>query len=225
MSKVKYSIIIIAAVLIGIAVYSSILFLLVEDRNAVFYINYGFTVFSFLAFLGAMLSVLIKPKDLKTAFLNEPYVSIAMIYAGAQFLFEIWAIFYNEASWQIALSVDILFCGAYLICLLFLIAGITLNKEIEVRVDQKRKFLNLLQADLKSLTSNSAKVRQALQEFGEDVRYSDPMSRGNHTEIEAKIIDETQKLADIINDEDEALEKLSQLKRLLKKRNDYIKYS
>ena len=225
MSKVKYSVIITLAVLIGIAIYSCILFLNVSNRNEVFYINYGFTVFSFIAFLGALLSVLIKPKDLDTAFLNEPYVSIAIIYAVTQFIFGIWTIFHGEVTWQQTLSLDILFCGLYLICLLFLIAGISLNKEIEANIKEKRSFLSSIQIELKNAPQTSSRVQKALDEFIEEVRFSDPMSHDKHKEIETQIIEDTKELIENINNETFSLKKITQLKKLLKKRNDCIKNS
>ena len=224
MSKLKYSIIIITAILIGIVVYSSMMFLLVTHRTPVFYISYGFTVFSFLVLLGALLSTLIKPQTVDTAFLHEPYVSIAFLYAIAQLVFGVWAISYDDASFRVTLSIDILFCGLYLICLLFLVAGISLNKEIEQHIGQKRTFLMGLQRELANIIPSSSKVQKALDDFAEDVKYSDPMSHVNDEGIEAKIIEGIKELSLCIDDENVALNKLSQLQILLKKRNDAIKY-
>lgn len=225
MSKTKYSIIIVLSVLIAMIVYSSILFLLVNRYNEIFYISYGFTIFSFFTFLCALLSVLIKPRDLNTAFLNEPYLSVSVLYTITQFVFGVWSIFYQAITWQLVLSCDILFCGIYLILILLLIAGISMNKDTERDISYKKEFIKYLQIELTSINVSNFKVQKALNEFLDDIKYSDPISHNNQQEIELEkqIIGRTKELIKDINNEMLSLERILQLKKLLKRRNEYIR--
>lgn len=225
MSKTKYSVLISLAVLIAVAVYSSILFLLVERTNAVFYISYGFTLFAAVAFWASLMSVLIKPKSLNEAFLNEPYLSASIVYGIAQFVFGLWCIFQPSVSWQSVLSICILFCGIYLVCSIFLVAGINLNKTVDADINAKRLFLRGMLAELSGLQFSDEQAQKAFIKLCDDVKYSDPMSRAEHQVLENEILLEVQNLVNLQAEKEAALEQINLIKKLLKKRNDLIKFS
>ena len=223
MSKLKYSIFISLAVIIGFAAYTTVLFLLAPLKNDVFYINYGFTIFATLAFWGSMMSVMIKPQSFNEAFLHEPYMSAAVIYAVAQVVLSVYSVFYGQFSFKIALSANVLLCGLYLTTTLFLIVGINLNKTIEAQIKTKRQFLRDLTLELSGLQFSSDEAKSVLKELCDDVRYSDPMSTQKQAEVETQILSEIKNLSGL--NEVQAVQKMHQIKDLLKKRNHLIKFS
>lgn len=223
MSRAKYGLFISLAVLVGIIVYSAIMFLLVEKQDNIFYMSYGFTIFALVCFWASMMTVLIKPKSLDIAFLNEPYMAASLLYLVAQFVFGIWAISFEGIETKIVLSIDILMAGVYLISILFLVVSITMNKTIEKEVEDGTSFMKGLNAKLLDVSFENKEVAEKFAKFMDDVKFA-PMFSGNEVvEIEAEIGKKCDELLSGNLDDKKAVECILDMQKLMKKRGILLK--
>ena len=223
MSKAKYTIFITLANIIGAVVYSVVLFLLASNKDNIFYISYGFTLVAFICFFISMLNVLIKPKNLDEAFLNEPYLSVSSLHLVAQFLFGIWAINFEGIGYKIVLSIDVLMFGIYAICALFLITGITMNKSIEKDLKDKKSFINELKNRLLTVNFEDKNTSDAFSKLLEDIKFSEPISENNVLKQEAEINTLAEELVNNSSDNIKACEQIKLIRKLIKERNIILK--
>lgn len=223
MSKLKYFLFISLAVLVAVLTFSTVLFLLTEEHNAVFWVHYGFIMVSFVSFYIALVNVLIKPQTLNQAFLSEPYLSVSIIYVILQTAFGLWAIISGYIPLRIGLCVDISLLGLFLAVTILLVVVITMNRNIDKEQSDNRQFIKNLQYQLQGLEFCDNAVQKAYLNLMDNMKFSIPSGKNITIELEQQIIETVLRLQKSTKDASVALNNIKELDRLIKKRNTLVK--
>lgn len=206
-------------VILGIlfALVSIIAFAVPTAKTATFWIAYVFTAAAFAAQIGIWKTALGKEKTLKSKFLGFPVVHIGIVYAVIQVIaFAVFMFVPTLPAWS-AIVVCSIIAGISAVCMISAGAGRNEIERVEAKVQKKVFYIRELQADIELLADNEsdAAVKTALTQLAEKIRYSDPMSNEQLTDLENKI---STKVAELKTASNKA-EIITELNSLLDERN------
>ena len=208
--------------IVFLLLYSSLMFILVSQHDLAFYTIYGFTAFAIVSFGFALHSIIFLPKNLKEAFLNEPYFTISLFYLIGQLIYGIWAQINADVAYKFILSGNILLCGTYLVVLILLHIVIRLNKSFEHQTEEERHFILRLRQVLVEISSQPGAARQYALDLQKFIETVIPYSSEKAQSSENKILEIAYSLGQT---EDEQLlqEYEQEIKHLLIIRNEQCK--
>ncbi len=169
--------------------FNLIAFLIPKEKATTFWIAYAFTIIAFLLQLLIWRAVFGKADKMKSKFLGFPIIYIGLVYFAFQIIAFILLIAIPGCSpWIAAIVCASILCLS-IVCLISADAGKQEIQRIETKVKEKTQFIMLLQNDIETLanTENDPKIKQALKQLAERVRFSDPMSGDQLTTIESLI--------------------------------------
>lgn len=170
---------------------SVIAFVIPTEKTGTFWIAYIFTAIAVAAQIVIWKNALGKENTLKSKFLGLPVVHVGIVYLVVQMVaFAVFAVVPALPIWSASVA-----CAAILgFSVIFMIAGEAGRGEIErvdAKVQKKVFFIKELQADVELLIDRETdvKIKTALQQLAEKIRFSDPMSNDALEEIEHSIAD------------------------------------
>jgi len=177
-----------AAILIVLAVYNVVVFVLPFEKGGGFWTGYGFSMLAIL--LAATVgSYALGREGLRSKVYGVPLMLVAQRYLIIQLIVGLLEMALPSISFQYGIAVNTFLLGA---CLLGLVAA-DVGKEVIGRIDEKVKektfYLKSLLVDMEGLTDKPSdeSVKKSLLELVETIRYSDPMSSPQLATIENKI--------------------------------------
>lgn len=215
----------IAAAAVILLLYNLVVFLLPFDKEAVFFVSYGFTMVAFVIAGLAVYHAFKKP-DAKSKFYGFPVARIGVIYLGVQLVLSLpfMIIGENVEAWIPVLLFSIVLGGG----LLGLIATELTSEEI-VRQDEKVKqassMMRSIQSKVMQLTTQCDEPM--LKKLAEEIRYSDPMGHESIADAEADLTAAVDQIQQAVLDGDmESVTTLSrQAMALVAERNRLCKLS
>lgn len=199
-------------------------------KNGASVISFVFTIISLAFGLGVTMYIFAKGKSLTSSFYGFPILRIAYIYPIIQFiicaLICILSPFWAVPLWiALVLSVVLLGLSAIGVIAADNTRDIIESNEAETeRVTKAVKFFNLNIASIVDLCKDQAAAAE-LRRLQESFRYSDPVSGSATEQIENVITEKLDSLKRDINDipSADAIERISEIDRLLKERNRLCK--
>ena len=211
-------------VILGIlfSLVSIIAFAVPTVKTATFWIAYVFTTAAFAAQIGLWKTALGKEETLESIFLGFPVVRIGIVYAVIQVItFAVFMFVPTLPAWS-AIVVCSIIAGVSAVCMISDDAGRNEIERVEAKAQKKVFYIRELQADVELMADaeTDADIKTALTQLAEKLRFSDPMSHGQLTDLEDKI---TQKVAELKTASNK-VENISELNSLLDWRNRKCRY-
>ena len=200
-------------------------FVIPFNRTATYWIGYGFTMVailvsfavSFYAFRG----------DLKSKFYGFPLVYLAWGYLALQTILGLLFMALSMLPYQVSLIISVLLLGAYLIGMMATDITQEYAESVEKKVKEKTFFVKYLQLDIAEILSGVTNegVASAIRELADDIKYSDPMSAEQLSDIEARISEKMSVLRDSVNEDnnEEAISQALSIRKLIAQRNQRCK--
>lgn len=210
-----------ASLAIAFVLFNVVAFTISSVKASAFWVAYVFTDIAFVLQTAIWEFAFNDTKMLRSKFLGISLISVGLIYLIIQIIaFAIFMALPLTASW-IAFVSCTLILGLSAICLI----GTEVAKEeitrIEEKVEKKVFYIKSLQVDVEMLagTETDTVIKSALMQLAEKIRYSDPMSDEQLTDIERQI---TEGITKFKSSTDKA-KIINELNSLLDERNKKIK--
>ena len=168
---------------------SIIAFVIPSAKTPVFWISYGFTGVAFALQIFIWKKAFSEKDTLKSKFLGIPIVHIGIVYLILQIVsFAVFTALPMLPLWSTIVT-DILILAICSVRMISADIGRNEIDRVEEKVQKKVFYLKNLQADIELLadTETDAPAKASLKKLAEAIRYSDPMSCDELTDIEAKI--------------------------------------
>ena len=210
-------------VILGIlfALISVIAFAIPTTKTTTFWIAYAFTVVAFTAQIAIWKIALGKEDTLKSKFLGFPIVHIGIVYLILQIIaFAVFMFLPMLPSWSVVVICSII-VGVSVVCMIATDTGDEEIKRVETKVQKKVFYIRELQADIElvSASEKDDEIKTALIQLAEKIRFSDPMSNEQLTDLENMI---SVKVAELKTATNKA-ELITELNSLLDERNKKCK--
>lgn len=183
-SKLGYAILGIAFVLFNV-----IAFAIPTAKTGTFWVAYAFSVVAFASQIGIWKAALGKEDTLRSKFLGLPVVHIGIVYLVIQTVaFAVFMAAPGLPAWSAVVACAVVL-GVSGICMISAEAGRGEIERVEAKTQKKVFYIRQLQADMELLADKEtdAAVKKALTQLAEKIRFSDPMSSEQLTELENQI--------------------------------------
>lgn len=181
------------------ALFSAIAFLTPIERSGGFWVGYVFTT---IAFLGQFSSTYkaFKAKTLKKCFYNVPLITISytglivMLIAGS-----VCMVIPGIPNW-LGVIVCLVVLGVTAIAVISAGAAGSIVANLDQKVEEKTTFIRNLTIDAENLMNraNAPMLKNQCKKVLEAVRYSDPMSSKELSDVEQRIREEFDILTDAV---------------------------
>lgn len=158
-------------------------------KTGTFWIAYVFTAVAFALQIPIWKKALGQKETLKSKFLGIPTVHVSIVYLILQIIaFAVFMAVPTIPSWA-AIVVCSIILGLSAVCMISAEIGVGEISRVEEKVKAKTFFIKSLQTDVELLADAELDgvTKALLKELAEKIRYSDPMSHAELTEIEATI--------------------------------------
>ena len=215
-SSKGYFILGILFILVGV-----IAFAVPTAKTAAFWISYAFTVIAFAAQIIIWNAALGRSESLKSKFLGFPVVHIGIVYLVVQIIALIVLLFIPTLPIWSAVVACAVIAGVSAACMIASDVGRSEIERVSAKAQEKTFYIKQLQADVELLAGaeTDAATKSALMQLAEKMRYSDPMSDEQLSDIEDRI---TEKIAELKVSTDKTII-INELNSLLDERNRKIK--
>ena len=208
----------IVGAMVVLVLFHLIAFFAPVAHTVTFWLGYSFALFATLLLLATIL-ILFGKNTKEARFLNLSMVSVAWIYFVLQMILSVVQIFSIISSHTVALILDSLLSGLFLILVLAVHAGISAISESEKETAEKVFYLKALQTDLELLQTPDNKLNTAIEELAETVQMSDPMSHSQLAELENKIQTKCELLKECMGNPEIEISVCADMKKLLTERS------
>ena len=159
------------------------------SKTATFWIAYIFTVVAFAVQIIAWKTTLGKEKTLNSKFLKIPIIHISVVYLVIQIAtLLVFVIKPLLPTWSVIIVCCII-AGVSVLCMVATDIGVNEIKNENAKVDEKTAFIKKLLIDTEIITNNEndIDIKSDLLKLAEKIRFSDPVSSEQLSEIEDKI--------------------------------------
>jgi len=213
----------IIAILIVIAVYNVVLFVLMDNRNQMFWISYVFTMIALVLPLLVFISQMNKDITPKKTFLGLSLLMTIPVYIIIQVIVGAIFMFLPEDLNKISVIVQVIILAVF--ALLFISSLIVKDhaETFDEKVAEKRIYIQSLVVDVQGMKdrANDALLKKNLSALEDAFKYSDPMSHESLAPLENKIASLTAELDAMIvsGDQDAAQAKIKEIEQALTERN------
>jgi len=178
-----------ASILIILAVFNVVVFVIPFNKGGGFWTGYGFSMLAIL--LSAAVSFYAFDREgLKSKFYGVPLISVTWLYLVIQVIVGLieMGLDFIPIPFQYGIALNTILLGACLIGLITVEAGKEEIERIDAQVKEKVFYIKSLQADVENLTGRASDdMKKMLKDLAETIRYSDPMSSPQLAVIENKI--------------------------------------
>lgn len=197
--------------------FNVIAFAVPTDKTITFWIAYAFTFVAFVLQIGIWNAAF----TLKSKFLGIPIIYVGIVYLVLQLIaFAVFMIFPLIPSWIVVIACALVL-GISAICLISADVARDEVNRAEEKVNQKVFYIRELQADVEMLAEQeqNSKIKTGLTKLAEKIRFSDPMSDEQLSDLDSKISTKVAELKTVSS----KLEIITELNSLLDERNKNCK--
>lgn len=177
-----------------LVLYHLFVFLIPFDKEAVFWISYGFTLAAFAVVGVAYYMTFVKNIDAKSRFYSFPITRIGVVYGIAQLVAGLVLMAVGQwITWWIVVLLYATGLGAAVIGLISAEAVVEEIHAQDVKLQKDVSLMRALQSKVGQLAAQSDDA--AIKSLAEEFRYSDPVSSEACAEAEADlaaVVDELQ---------------------------------
>lgn len=203
------------------ALVSVIAFAIPTVKTTTFWIVYVFTVVAFTVQIGIWKVAFGKEETLKSKFLGFPVVHIGIVYLVIQIVaFAVFTFAPSLPEWG-AVVICAIIISISAVCMIAVDVGRSEIERVEAKVQKKVFYIRELQVDVELLANaeSDENTKAALMQLAEKIRFSDPMSSEQLTELEQGISCKIAELKTVTN----KAETIKSLNLLLDERNKKCK--
>lgn len=201
--------------------FNVIAFAVPTDKTITFWIAYAFTFVAFVLQIGIWNAAFKAAETLKSKFLGIPIIYVGIVYLVLQLIaFAVFMIFPLIPSWIVVIACALVL-GISAICLISADVARDEVNRAEEKVNQKVFYIRELQADVEMLAEQeqNSKIKTGLTKLAEKIRFSDPMSDEQLSDLDSKISTKVAELKTVSS----KLEIITELNSLLDERNKNCK--
>lgn len=200
---------------------SVIAFAVPTAKTTAFWISYAFTVVAFAAQIIIWKAALGRSESLKSKFLGFPVVHVGIVYLLVQVVALIVFLFIPTLPIWSAVVACAVIAGVSAACMIASDVGRSEIERVSAKVQKKTCFIKQSRTEIELLADAETDIatKSALTQLTEKIRYSDPMSNEQITDIEDRI---TAKIAELKSATDK-MKIINELNLLLDERNRKIK--
>lgn len=200
----KYSKMTLAVYLIIYAVYNLLIFIIFNQRNAIFWVSY---VFFMLAFILHMVCVFysFKGKDVKAAFFGIPLVYLSNYFVLAElFVSTVFMIFRKSAGMKLCVALQIVLLAIYLVISIVSLASKSYTSDVTEQITVDQRYMQNIRGELESLMQQCqhAEAKEILRKAAEEARYADQRSDESVEQIDRQIEGILEKIENAYNNGD-----------------------
>ena len=218
----------ILALVVLLALYNLVVFLVPFAKTATFWWSYGFTWVCFGVVAVAIYIAFIKKPDAKSRFYGFPIAKIGVTYGMFQLIAGV--IFMAVGQWVpawVAVLVYAIALGAAALGLISADAVVDEIQQQDVKLKKDVSVMRAIQSKMGRLASQcqDPAAAAAVEALAEEIRYSDPVSNESLAEAEADLSAAVDELVDaVVNGEAELIQQLCRRANvLLEERNRLCK--
>ena len=214
--KLGYVILLIAFVIVSVVAFA-----LPTAKTTSFWVAYIFTCIEFVAQVFIWNIGFKDNTPLRSKFLGIPVIRVGYIYLVFQLIALAVLVAYPALPVWATIIINVLIVGISAICMITAEIGRDIVSNVEEKVQSKVSYIREIQTDIEIAAereSDSA-IKQKILKLAEKVRYSDPISSGELSELEKRISDMVKELYDA----DDKLAIVDEIELLLLERNKKCK--
>lgn len=187
-----------------------------------FWLGYSFGIFAII-FLLCVSIFLFNGKYLDDTFKRMPVLSVAWIYFVIQMILSFRQMSEMFMPYYTALIYDVVLAAIASIILIFTLAARREIERVEVETAKKVFYIRNLKTDLELLETDDKALSSEIKKLAEMVRFSDPMSHSQLSNLEDRIEIKYEIIRDNLDNISIAMAACQDLKRLLDERNKKCK--
>lgn len=207
--------------LIALVIVCVVAFTIPTAKTTSFWIAFVFTC---IAFASQILIWNIGFKDntpLKSKFLGIPVVRVGYIYLVLQLIALAVLVAYPALPVWVTIIINVLIVGISAICMITAEIGRDIVSNVEKKIQSKVSYIRDIQADIEMVAEreSDSSVKQKILKLAEKIRYSDPISSDELSELEKRISDKVKEL----NSVDDKSAVVDEIELLLLERNKKCK--
>ena len=214
--KLGYVILLSALVIVSVVVFA-----LPTAKTTSFWVTFIFTCIAFAAQVLIWNIGFIDNTPLKSKFLGIPVIRVGYIYLVFQLIALAMLVAYPALPVWATIIINVLIVGISAICMITAEIGRDIVSNVEDKVQSKVSYIREIQTDIEIAAereSDSA-IKQKILKLAEKVRYSDPISCSELSELEKRISNKVKELYDA----DDKLAIVDEIELLLLERNKKCK--
>ena len=202
----------IVALVVLLALYNLVVFLVPFAKTATFWWSYGFTWVSFIVVAAAIYIAFIQNPDARSRFYGFPIAKIGVAYGVFQLIAGL--VFMAVGQWVPAWVAVLVYAIALGAAALGLISAEAVVDEIRQQDTQLKKDVSAMRAIQSKMGRLASQCQDpeaavAVEALAEEIRYSDPVSNDSLTDAEADLGAAVDELVDAVVDGDsEAIKQL-----------------
>ena len=176
--------------IVTLAVYNLIVFVVPFVRTAAFWVSYGFTLLAFLVVTASVYIAIIKKPDARSRFYGFPIARIGVLYGIAQLITSLVVMALAVLiPWWIPLVVYAIGFAAAVLGLVSAEAVVDGVQTLDVKLKKDVSLMRSLQSKVSQLAAQTDDA--AIKALAEELRYSDPVSNdaiaGVETDLAAAV--------------------------------------
>lgn len=226
-STAKKSWIMMAAIYaIIFAVFNLLVFVIVNEKNGVFWMSYAFMCIAFVVQIASMLLSL-RSLEAETVFMGIPLASLSMYYFFAAIFVGAVFMFFQNAPFKLAIVLQILILAIYAVVAIMALMSRNVVQDVNDNLKENVEAIKTLVVDVDVFVPqvSDPALKKALKKLSETIKYSDPMSNAAVADIEEQIMQTVNELR--INIENsrnaEAIQTCKDIEVLFMQRNSLLK--
>lgn len=208
------------------AVFNLLVFVIVNEKNSVFWMSYAFMC---LAFIVQIVSMLLALRTLETeaVFMGIPLASLSFYYFFAAIFVGAVFMFFQNAPFKLAMVLQILILAIYVVVAILALMSRNVVQDVNDNLEESVEAIRTLTIDVEVFIPQvrDPALKKALKKVSETIRYSDPMSNEAVVGIEGQIMQAVNELR--INIENsrnaEAIQTCKDIEVLFLQRNSLLK--
>lgn len=213
----------IIALLLVMALFNLIVFIVPFSKTDVFWISYAFGMFAILFQVVIYRIAWRKATSLKSKFLGIPILQVGLFYAAIQLTSTAVFMLLSHVPFQVPVIINSILLVACILALIAIEIGRDVLTPIDVKTSHKVNFIKSLQYDIEALASavEVDNTRLALLSLAEIIQFSDPMSDDALAPVEKEIRNLVTELTYAVEQKNWVLvdNQIVSIERLMKRRN------
>lgn len=215
-----------AIYLILFAVFNLLVFVIVNEKNNIFWMSYAFMCIAFVVQIVSMVFAL-RSLETETVFMGIPLASLSFYYFFAALFVGAVFMFFQNAPFKLALVLQVLIVAVYAIVAIMALMSRNVVQDVNDNLKESVEAIKTLNVNIDVFIPqvSDPSLKKALKKVSETIKYSDPMSNEAVSDIEEQIMQTVNALRINIenNNNVEAIQICKDIEVLFLQRNSLLK--
>lgn len=177
--------------LICLAVFNVIAFVLPSTHGGTFWCGYIFTTIALLLQILFTFIAFGKADNIKKTFFGLPVAELGITYLIIQAIWGLLCLFFTAIPFSVSMIVSTLLLAFYSVAIIVAVIGRDYVTEVDTKIKVKTFFTKSLLVDVETLVAKTEnpEIKSELVKLTDIVKYSDPMSSEALQNVEGRIND------------------------------------